>query len=64
MIYVNARAYRSDRDLGYDRWCADYLSCGRGTHEAIIVVFADDVEKHEWISKHQVHVTTKWDAQP
>ncbi len=36
---VTARAYMTDVDFGYDRWKADEYSMGRGTHDAIIIIF-------------------------
>ena len=64
MIAVDAMAYRSDQDLGYDRWCASQITCGRGTDEAIILVFKDATEKQAFIQRRKFAVTTKWDAKP
>lgn len=35
---VKARAWRTEKDFGYDRWRADQYSMGEGTHDALIVV--------------------------
>ena len=64
MIAVDAMAYMSDQDFGYDRWCASQITCGRGTHEAVILVFKDATEKQAFLQRRKLTVTTKWDAQP
>jgi hypothetical protein len=38
---VRARAWRTDQDFGYDHWRAAEFSCGKGTHEALIVVYEE-----------------------
>ena len=35
---VDACAYQTDETFGYEYWRADQFSCGRGTHEAIILI--------------------------
>ena len=64
MIAVDAMAYMSDQAVGYDRWCASQITCGRGTHEAVILVFKDATEKQAFLQRRKLTVTTKWDAQP
>ena len=36
------RAYQTDKEFGYDRWVADQYSLGKGTHEALLIVFKHD----------------------
>lgn len=64
MIALDGRAYQSDETLGYDRWCASQLTCGKGTHEALIIVFKDATEKSQFIVDHQLSVSSEWSVQP
>lgn len=64
MIALDARAYRSDEEFGHDRWCASQITCGRGTHEAIVLVFKDVTEKACYLDEHNVVLDTRWDVKP
>ena len=43
---VWARAWKTDEDLGYDRWKADQYSLERGTHDCIMMVFPESTKKN------------------
>ena len=42
MKAIRVRAYRTDRDFGYDRWRGEEYSCGQGTHNAMLIILQAD----------------------
>lgn len=44
-----ARAYLTDSEFGYDRWVADMYSLGKGTHDAVIIVYGEIPELSKWL---------------
>ena len=40
MHAITVRAYTTDEGFGYDRWRGEEYSCGRGTHDAVLIILA------------------------
>ena len=38
MKAIQVRAYRTDQEFGNDHWRGEEYSCGRGTHDAVLIV--------------------------